>query len=178
MKIKDYIIIVLVIISLSISIWNALEKPKIGFVRSLDLIEKYKGMEDGRLLYQKKHDSWQLNIDSLKNAVQLKINIYQESSVSMSENEKTLNEQIIRGMQQTLYEYSKEVEEKAQIEDQRITQGVLNQINSYIEDYGKENGYTVIFGTTMDGTLLYGESMIDITEVILKELNKNYTGIE
>jgi Skp family chaperone for outer membrane proteins len=60
--------------------------------------------------------------------------------------------------------------------NQTLVQGVLNQINDFIKKYSEDHGYTFVFGTTNDGTLLFGNKGVDITEDVLEELNTEYSG--
>ncbi len=55
-------------------------------------------------------------------------------------------------------------------------QQILNQMNTYIQSYGKENGYTVVLGANGQGSLLYAEEGIDITEDIITYINNKYAG--
>lgn len=178
MKIKDIIIIVLIIFNLGMVIWLKITIPKFAYVRSVDLVENYKGMDEGRELFQTKKTGWQHTVDSLKRNLETQIGIYNQTKNSLSKNELIEKEQVLNNLQQSYYEFAKELEEKATKEDQRITQSVLNQINSFTEQYGKQKGYTMILGTTMEGTLLYGDEFIDITDDVLLNLNKNFSGLE
>lgn len=60
--------------------------------------------------------------------------------------------------------------------NQTLVQGVLNQINDFIKKYSEEHNYTLVFGTTDDGNLLFGNKSVDITEDVLDELNNEYSG--
>ena len=71
-------------------------------------------------------------------------------------------------------QYSRSLQEKAMEEENTMMQGVLNQINSFVMDYGEEHGYEVILGTTSAGSVLYGRETVDITDEILRALNAAY----
>lgn len=60
--------------------------------------------------------------------------------------------------------------------NQTLVQGVLNQINDFIKKYSEKHHYTLVFGTTNDGNLLFGNKGVDITEGVLEELNTEYSG--
>jgi outer membrane protein len=55
-------------------------------------------------------------------------------------------------------------------------QEVLNQVNSYVKEYAKKHNYDIVYGTTMDGNILYGKEQYDITDDVLEYLNKQYRG--
>lgn len=55
---------------------------------------------------------------------------------------------------------------------------ILRQLNQYIEDYGKANGYTYILGYSGNGELLYGDKKKDITVELSAFINKKYKGVQ
>ncbi|HTF81307.1 MAG TPA: OmpH family outer membrane protein, partial [Cytophagales bacterium] len=73
-----------------------------------------------------------------------------------------------------LDKYSEVVEGKISEEDQKLTQGVVNQVNTFITEYGKKNGYSIIYGTNLSGNIIYGADAYDLTNEILTELNNQY----
>ncbi len=59
-------------------------------------------------------------------------------------------------------------EELAKERDTMVTD-IVKEIDKVIQDYGKANGYTVILN---DRVLVYGESVLDVTQDIIGILNK------
>ncbi|MGZ3884334.1 MAG: OmpH family outer membrane protein [Bacteroidia bacterium] len=55
---------------------------------------------------------------------------------------------------------------------------VWKQINQYVADYGKENGYDVILGANGQGSLMYASESAEITTEILRYANNKYEGIK
>jgi len=176
MKIKDWILIAGVMIAVGMGVWSKFSKPKIAYVRTGKLINEYLGMKEANEAYQKKIAMWEANIDSLRDTLQEAINKYKKDSINLMEKEKYKQKSYIMQLQQGLLQYSNAVNEKIAKEEEKMTLGVLNQVNSYIEKYGRENGYNIIFGTTATGNVLYGDEALDITENVLKGLNRSYKG--
>lgn len=81
---------------------------------------------------------------------------------------------MLRAQENNVVQYNEAVTSKYKEEEDKMLQGVLNQVNSFVEKYGKEKGYDIILGTTLSGSMLYGENTMDITDEVLAELNKNY----
>lgn len=52
---------------------------------------------------------------------------------------------------------------------------LVKSVKKFIKDYGKEKGYSYIFGTGEAATVLYAEEKYDITNEIVKLLNEKYT---
>lgn len=176
MKTKDLIYIALITISILIAIWGKYTQPKIAFVHTNDLLEDYIGMKEASDKYLRKFDNWQSSIDSLQKKLYMEINNYKLDSLKYTIAEKLKRKEKIRLLQYELQELNNKVKENLNNEDQALTMGVLNQVNSYIQEYGKRKSYTVIMGTLETGSILYGKEAIDITDEVLEGLNKNYLG--
>ena len=63
-----------------------------------------------------------------------------------------------------------------QLQDESGTEmdTMVKGIRKYIQSYGKEKGYSYIYGTGEAATILYAEEKYDITAELLKLLNKKY----
>lgn len=76
--------------------------------------------------------------------------------------------------------YMKIQQEFAQEEQQKsaaYTEQIWSQINQYMSDYGKQEGYEYIFGTQGSGSMMYAEESKDITEEVIKYINSKYEGL-
>jgi len=51
---------------------------------------------------------------------------------------------------------------------------LYEKVSSYLEEYAKENGYTLILNLKRGNAVMYGHKGMDITKVILKGLNEDY----
>lgn len=151
-------------------------KKKIAYVRSTDLVYGYLGMQEAQRDYEQKTKMFQANVDTLQRDYQLSFSSYTTEAINLSKEEKAEREKVLMQQQESMMNYAQSLDKKMKAEDEKTTQGVLNQINSFVEEYGKQQGYEVILGTTLSGSLLYGNEAIDITKEVLESLNRNYTG--
>lgn len=162
-----YIAILLSISAFSVSVYMLVNKPTIAYVRSHDLVYEYEGMKEAQIKYQQQIQTWQANIDTLQSD-------YKRSIASI---DKTKDAEFLLQQQKIhLEQYTRAVQSKAKEEDEKITQSVLNQINTFVEEYGKAHNYDIILGTTASGSILYGIEAMDITKEVLQALNKHYQG--
>jgi outer membrane protein len=166
--------LILSLICIAFCVWLKMSMPKIAYVRSAVIVDGYSGMKEARIAYELKAQAWQSHIDTLTadyNKAFASYNTYQTTKKSNAYNhEKTQ----LENKRYTLDKYRLAIEEKAQQEEEKLTQGALNQINSFIENYAKNKGYTVVLGTTQAGNILYANDAVDITEEVLQGLNQNY----
>ncbi|WP_085950821.1 OmpH family outer membrane protein [Fulvivirga imtechensis] len=151
-------------------------QQKVAYVDSAKLINGYQGMVEARKEFQQKSSVWKANIDTLAQEVQSAIQDYERESAGMTAREKELSKELIRTKQKQLSDYQRAMNEKAGQEDAQMTAQVLDQVNAYIQQYGKEHGYRIILAATEYGNIAYAEEGLDITAQVLEGLNKSYAG--
>lgn len=149
-------------------------QKSIAVVRSNAIIHGYAAMQDAQERYENKQKAWQTSIATLENELQTEVEGYRAVYASLSKDEMQRREQVLAQKRDNYRQYTQTLQEKAAKEEQEMMQGVLNQINSFVEQYGKERGYDIILGTTSAGNVLYGTPSVDITDGVLKALNEAY----
>ena len=166
----------LVVFSINVGIFLYMRSAasQVAVVRSAEVVAQYAGMKEAKSVYQNKVAQWQATLDSLSNQLELSQQALESERVSLSLNEKTRREAMLGQQEAKVDKYQAVIEKKAKEEEEKILQGALNQINSYIEAYALENNYSVVLGTTQTGNILYAGKKIDITEEVITGLNNNY----
>ncbi|MBL7788006.1 MAG: OmpH family outer membrane protein [Chitinophagales bacterium] len=162
------------LMALLLSVYQTLTRPQIAFVRSQELVYGYSGMQDMHNKYELETKVWQSNLDTLKKEYETAVKQYQAEAKYLSDREKAKREQLLIQKQEDITSYSTKIESEAHKKEGEMLQGVLNQINTVVADYGKAHGYDIIVGTTEDGNLLYGNDALDITKDLSNVLNQNY----
>jgi outer membrane protein len=166
-------ILIILNVFLTIKVFNN-DKPKIAFVKSSQLVAQYNGFLTATKSFQSKSAIWQANMDTLKKELQVEVAKFENSKPGLSQKEKELSLEVISGKQQQLRQYQEGIQQRAQQEDQVMTQQVLAEVNAFVNEYAKKNGYDLILGANESGNIVYAEDIYDITEDVLKELNKNH----
>lgn len=169
----QYSLLIIIIIYL---IWSHFQTPEIAFVNSGEIIEQYIGMKEARDLFQTKIDSWETTLETKQNEYEAMIREYKKQGLDASA--KKVYEEQIHNIKQNIEKLVLEINEKSITEEENITQGALNQINQFIEDYSKRKHIQIVLGVTLSGNILYGADKINITNELISELNKNYKGID
>jgi outer membrane protein len=178
-KFKNSFIVIafsLAIISTGISVWAFMRVPVIGYVQNKKLLSEYKGLRDSKAGYEKKLATWQSNLDTLSLEFRKEVEVFQATSSKMTAKEKKLTEELLSRKEDELVQYKNAVEQKAKEEEAQIVSSSLNQINNYIQEFGKKKGYDYIIGVTDEGNMLYGRNADDITDQLLQDLNNTYSG--
>lgn len=171
-------IIVFSIVTLALiggfSLYKTIRIPEVKYVRSADLIYGYDGMKEAHLLQQKTSEEMKSRVDTLQVDFQRAVNQYNNDYSKLSKEERKEREKLLSLQQENLRNYSQKVEGNIKEQDQKLTEGVLNQVNAFVEEYAKQKGYDLILGTTSSGNILYARESMDITEEVIKALNENY----
>ncbi|MDJ1486052.1 OmpH family outer membrane protein [Cytophagaceae bacterium YF14B1] len=154
----------LVLNLLVLGIYHFSFKEKIAYVKTGVILEKYSGMKQANDQFQQELKSVQQTADTLRARYETLKNA----------NQKTADWGYKLGVaERDFQQYSQNAQQQLQQKQQQLTADVLDRVNSFIENYGKKNGYKIILGTTQDGSLLYGEPGADLTDQILSELNSS-----
>lgn len=94
---------------------------------------------------------------------QTKVNSGTLSQIQAQEIEATLQEE-----QQTIQVYQQEVQRRLTEKRRELYDPIFNEVRVKIEEYGKANGYTMIFDSGL-GAILYDNSE-DLTETLKSQL--------
>lgn len=168
--------LILGIVSISVSVVLLTRKPAIAYVNNQRILAGYDGLKQSKAMYDKKMENWQANLDTLSKEFKAEIASYQTEAKKMTSKEKSLKEELLRKKEQDLVNYKSALEQKAREEEAEMTSGVINQVNSFITQYGKDKGYDYILGVTDNGNILFAKEGDDITEEVLAYLNDKYKG--
>ncbi len=165
---------IVAIAALAIGLLSILKEDKIVYIDSIKLISNFQRAKIAKLEYEKKISVWKANVDTLANELNLAVQKYQTERTQMSERERRLTEELLQNKQKQLDDYRRATSENITKEDQNVTGKVLAEVNDFLKNFGEENGYDFILGTTNMGNIVYANKVKDVTDIALKELNRKY----
>ena len=172
-QISFYASISAILISL-ISVYYAKSSSELVYVDVNKLITGYSKTKVAKAEFEKKATLMKANVDSLITNWQNELKDYEKERTSLSPSELKLKQELLGSKEQQINGYQEAVQKKIQEEDKKVTQTVINDINDYIKQYGKDNNYKIIFGASGGGNIMYADESTDLTEEILKGLNAEY----
>ena len=173
-QILNIVAIALSVLALGGVVYQSYKTPKLGFVKSKELFDGYLGTKEAKAKYSKSTEELSGNIDTLTQQFNKSLAEFNATYQKLSHAEREEKKRLLTYQKQNLDKYSEVVEGKISEEDQKLTQGVVNQVNTFITEYGKKNGYSIIYGTNLSGNIIYGADAYDLTNEILTELNNQY----
>lgn len=155
-----------------------LNAPKVGMIRTSDFLSRYIGMQEAKRMFEGQQQEKATEIENLVEGINAKIAALEDTIDPPGLMERNGQVKEIAAMRMDLMRMKEEFSAKMQQEDEELTAVVLNQANEFLDQFGKEHGYDIIFGTNNSGTLLYMDGGHDITEEALEELNASYGSVE
>ena len=149
------------------------EQLTVVYMKAEEVIEKFEGMKEARVVFNGKKEAWQANLDTLQADFQRAVSKYNLDTPRLTKEEKEAREELLAKQEQNYRQYKNVLDRKYEEENQRMTEAVLTQIDAFLKLYAKEKGYDYILNGT-GGGVLYGQESKDITEEILPALNNYY----
>ena len=172
-KIPLYAAVVAVVLSF-VAIYFAKSSSQLVYVDVNKLIEGYSRTKVAKAEFDKNANVMKANVDSLVGNWQKELKNYEKERTTLSPKELKLKQELLGNKQQQINGYQEAIQKKIQEEDKKVTQTVINDINDYIKEYGKNHSYKIIFGASGGGNIMYADESTDLTEEILKGLNAEY----
>lgn len=165
---KRLTLMVVMLVMVAGSVWAA--ETKVGYIdmqRALNLSEAGKAAKDqlqGKLKgYQEQVNSKQAELQKLKNDLE-------KQGMTLNEAARAAKEKDYQQKLKDFQRFTKDAEEDLQARDGELTKKILEQLEKIVQEFGKKNGYTMIFDARGAG-LLYADTAADLTDEILKALN-------
>ncbi len=147
----------------------------IAYVNTTTLLSEYQGTLDALQDIQEQRKKLKKDIDSADANLKMDIQRFQKLEKSNPRQAHMMYE-LIQTRQKQSAAMRRDYNQQLADEENRISAGVLNQINAFVQDYAKRHGYKMIFGATDEGSIMYGDEDLDITKEVLAELNTSYHG--
>jgi len=167
---KNSFLILLLLIFMSCG-----DQQKIGFVDNGKMINEYQEKKDIEAKYTEKELAFQKRTDSIGKAFQLEAQDFQLKASSMSKDKQQEQYQILGQKQKMLQQQIQYEQQQMQQAYQSEIDSVIVKVKGFVKDYGKNNGYTYILGTSDNAaSVLYGAEKNDLSQVMIDALNENY----
>lgn len=169
---------IIIALSVLITFSSCQEQDKVAFVDNSKVIDDYQMKIDIEKKYENQNNAFTRERDSIGRVYQMEIQMIQTKLNNMSprkqEEESQKFQQKWQPIQQQMQFRQQQMEQSFNVE----MDSVIIKVNDFVEDYGKNNGYTFIFGKNRAGSVLYGSESKDITEVVTKAINEAYKKLD
>lgn len=175
-----YISILLNLVVLAVFIIGYASAPpkKIGVVKMDKVVYEFQGMKEATKKYEAKVSAWKSETDSLQKILSSLYNDLKVDSISKNETKLKKDFNLFAYYRNAYYQLNENIDQKSKEMDKEMTSSVINQLNTYMVDYAKENSYDLILcNNPQTQSVGYNKEDYDITSVFLEYSNKKFNGI-
>jgi outer membrane protein len=159
--------------SLSI-LFSCTQSPKIAYLNPVKLSQEYEAVKAEQAQLEAIAAPWRVNVDTLTAELQRATTRYEQQRAQLTPDQITAREQELANRQGQLAQYREATTQKLTAERERLDVAVVNELNTFLKEYGKREGYSVILGATSSGNIVYADEAMDVTAAVVKELNERY----
>lgn len=147
---------------------------KTAYVNTIKLYNgfTYKVELEEEIIEKQKSRKWVL--DSLKIGLQNLANIIDAGK--KEKKQEKINE--FEALRSKYLLTQQNFEEDNQVEVEKYTNQIWEQLNQYVGDYGESNGFEYIYGADGEGKMMYAKKENDLTEELIGYVNLRYSGGE
>ncbi len=136
---------------------NNNSQEKIVYIDNFKVFESFQMKKDYDRMIEKEVSQEKMALDALASSVNSEKNVLKQAE-----------------LKKVFFEKKQAFDSKFQELSTKYTNLVYERLNGYIKDFGKNNNYTLILGTTGQGNVMFVDEKIDITKKLLEYVNKQY----
>lgn len=144
---------------------------KTAYVDNSRLVQEYHKMESTEKKFEQKNKELSEELDAVAQEFQKEVQEFQEKASSMSKANLEKRQNELMQKQQMLQQQQQEKSRKIREESDAAINEIIDDVKTYVSNYGKENDYTYIFGSNESANIMYAKKGLDITDEVLKSLN-------
>jgi outer membrane protein len=172
--------IALVIIALSISLVSCnkpaaeVKEVKTAYVDTSVLMKEYTEAKDLEAKYKAKSEEKGRQLEAEINRFKQEAAGFQAQAQANGQAWAQQKGAELQKREQQLGAAQQQLAQELQQESGKEMDSLVSGVKKFIKTYGKEKGYSYIYGTGDAASILYAEDKYDITKEIIKELNDKY----
>jgi len=165
---KKLLLVAFVILSASCN------QTKIAYINVEDLMKDYDGTKALEETLKEKQEAMSKELDSISAPFQTKVQEYYQNAQNMSASKRAQTEQELQQEQQVLQGRQQQAGQALQQENQLLSEAITKKVDSFVSVYSKANGLNLVLGTSGNGTVMYGDDNLNVTNAILELLNEDF----
>lgn len=148
--------------------------PRIAYVESGKMIANFSEAIKARNLFEEEKGQWEKDLKVIEDSLNTALgNLKSQYEKSGGEKKKQLAASLEKW--NTDYaRYARIIEQKKITREQELMQPAIDKINKYMEVWGHDHHYDVIFGTMAGGNIIQANKKLDVTMEALHDLNEHY----
>lgn len=150
------------------------KEMKTAYVDTSKLLEEYTEAKDIETKYKAKGDEMGKELEGEVARFKAEASSFQKNAQAKGQAWAQENGARLQKKEQELSYAQQALVQQLRDESGVEMDTLVKKVKKFIKDYGKEKGYTYIYGTGEAASILYAEDKLDITAEIVKLLNHKY----
>lgn len=168
---RQYLILIgiNVILCAAVILYVHYTTPKIGYIAMQEVYDNFTLKKELEAKLQKTENIQKSYMDTLAFRIKLANNELQS----------TKDKSKLAYLETQKEEYlskRKLFSEQSSSMSQEYTKQIWNQLNQYVQDYGKKQHYDIILGGNGSGSIMHADQTLDITKQVKEYVNNRYKG--
>ena len=153
---------------------GASKEMKTAYVDTSKLMDEYEEAKDITAKYKGLSETAGKNLAAQANGLKAEEASFQKNAQANGQAWAQQKYAELQKKEQELQGKQQETAQKLQQESGAEMDTLVKSVKKFIKDYGKQKGYSYIYGTGETATVLYAEDKYDITKEMIKLLNDKY----
>lgn len=164
----------LVVVFVTALLFASCTQTKIGYVDVEELMKEYEATKDVEAQLKVEQEQMGKSLDSLGNVFQAKVEAYYKTAKRMSAKSRQAKEAELQKEQQAIQARGQQAQQILQQKSQEGIKALTETLDSVVANYATTHKFNMILGTQGNGTVMYGDNTLNLTETILDVLNTSY----
>ncbi len=155
------------------------QELKISFVDMERILKEYEGIKESKEELNRLVKEWEEGLLNKKKVIDSLKNLYEKEKPSLSDEAKIKREREIKTKEEEYKRFLEEIwgkDGKLKETTKRLVEPHVAKVQKTIEKIAKDMGYDLVIDISKD-VILYSSQKVDITDLVLEELNKEYKGV-
>lgn len=149
-----------------------LPEASIVYVNSDSLLDNYPYFTRLKNSLEKKQDSIENILKSKGKMLENEIKNYQETGAGMTEQQRQTNEESLGRKQQELMKYKENMMDELAMEESKLNDSLHHHLTKTLKKFNRDKNYQFILGFQKGSGILLANDSLNITNLVLEELNK------
>jgi len=147
---------------------------KVAFIYTDSVINKYEFFKKKSVEITDKGKRFDSDLQSRARGFEQEVALFQQTGGGMTPNQARAKQDELVQKEQNLMTYRNNLMQELSADEAKLMNDVYEQVQTFIKDYSKENGYDIILSYTRGGAMWYANDAIDVTASVVDGLNKKF----
>jgi outer membrane protein len=156
-------------------IWHKMDRPpKIAYVETAVIMSQFSEAIKAKHQFEESQKEWDANLKRLNDSLMATMSrMKTEYDKAPVPDKKKMRDELDK-RNDDYQRYTGAVKKMSQDKEQELMEPVIKKINGFLDIWGSQHGYDLIFGTMSGGNILQAKAAFNATSKVLYDMNEQY----